>query len=62
MEEFSSGLLNLVYTLFFYGMTLIPAFVVGTYIIGRDKDKRFSFKQIIAFVVALIPFLFFMMN
>jgi hypothetical protein len=62
MEEFSSGLLNLVYTLFFYGMTLIPAFVVGTYIIGRDKDKRFSFKQIIALVVALIPFLFFMMN
>ena len=59
MEEFSGELLSFVFSIVFYGTTLIPAFIVGTYIIGRDKDKRFSIKQIIALIIALIPFLFF---
>jgi len=62
MEEFSGELLSTVFSMVFYGITLIPAFVVGTYIVGREKEDRFSVKQIVAFAIAMIPFLFFMMN
>tara|TARA_R110002050_G_scaffold20348_1_gene57682 strand:+ start:73018 stop:73206 length:189 start_codon:yes stop_codon:yes gene_type:complete len=62
MEKFSAELLSIVFSTVFYAITLIPAFVVGTYIVGREKEKRFSAKQIIAFAIALIPFLFFAMN
>lgn len=62
MEEFSGELLSVVFSIVFYGITLIPAFIVGTYIIGKDKEERFSVKQIVAFAIALIPFLFFMRN
>ena len=62
MEEFSSVLLSTVFLVVFYGITLIPAFVVGTYILGREKENRFSGKQIIAFAIAMIPFLYFFLR
>ena len=62
MEEFSGELLSFVFTIVFHGITLIPAFIVATYIVGREKEDRFSVKQIVGFAIALLPFLFFMMN
>ena len=62
MKEFSAELLSAVYFLVFYGTILIPAFIIVTYIIGKDKDKRFSPKQIIALAIAIIPFLFFLLK
>lgn len=60
--EFTGDILSAIATLVFYGITLIPAFVVGTYIIGREKEKRFSTKQVIALSVAFIPFLLFILK
>ena len=57
--EWTGDFLSAMVTMVFYAITLIPAFIVATYIVGRDKEKRFSFKQIIALGLALLPFLFF---
>ena len=62
MKEFSAEVLSTVFNIVFYGIVLLPAFVVVTYIIGREKEKRFTPKQIIALAIALIPFLFFILR
>ena len=60
--EWTGDMLSAIVTMVFYAITLIPAFIVATYIVGREKEDRFSFKQIVALGLALIPFLFFVMK
>jgi len=60
--EWTGDFLSAIATMVFYALTLIPAFIVGTYIVGREKEKRFSFKQVMALGLALIPFLFFVLK
>jgi len=60
--EWTGDFLSAVVLMVFYAITLIPAFIVATYIVGREKDKRFSTKQLIALAIALMPFMFFLLK
>ena len=60
--EYVGDFLSAIGSLVFYAITLVPAFIVATYIVGREKDKRFTTKQLILLGIALMPFMLFVLK
>jgi hypothetical protein len=48
---------GIVFNLVLYVISLIPAFVVSTYIVGRERDKPISVRLILIGIISLLPFL-----